>query len=481
MKALKLIVVLSILGALAVSCAPQVVKETVVVEKPVEKVVKETVVVEKSVEKVVKETVVVEKSVEKVVTPTPEPAFDWRRYAGTKINVMFTTNLMGEYLESRVPDFEAATGIEVDFQLVEPGAMRDKQGVEFAAGSSSIDVWHTFLPQEGLKYYRAGWYEFVEPYLENPQLTPPDYDVADYGDFPLGRIEGHLVGIPMYSETNGLFYNKELLEGAGLEVPETMDEMKAAAAKVYDPDNEIYGFVSRGFSYYNTSTMCQVFFSMGAEWLDADGNANLDSPEAVAALEFYAGMMRDYGPPAPETLDFFRPADLFAAGKSLFYTDAPGMLARLTDPEGSQIVGKFDVARWPAGPGGSVANLGGWIMCIGKFSENKEAAWYYVAWHTSKAEALGVCVNTGIGPARKSVLDSPAYRAYVAKQVPGLLDAISNALENGRSDVYPPVEVAAEGRQLWGDAIVAVMTGTDAQEAAEEANRKFQAILDTER
>ena len=57
-------------GMVLAACAPQVVKETVVVEKekivekPVEKVVKETIIVEgtpKVVEKVVKETVVVEK------------------------------------------------------------------------------------------------------------------------------------------------------------------------------------------------------------------------------------------------------------------------------------------------------------------------------------------------------------------------------------------------------------------------------------
>jgi len=55
---------LVIIASLVVSCAPKVVKETVVVEK----------VVEKPVEKVVKETVVVEKPVEKVVTATPLPA-----------------------------------------------------------------------------------------------------------------------------------------------------------------------------------------------------------------------------------------------------------------------------------------------------------------------------------------------------------------------------------------------------------------------
>jgi len=53
--------------AVLAACQPQIVKETVIVEKPVDKIVKETVVVEKPVEKVVKETVVVEKVVKETV------------------------------------------------------------------------------------------------------------------------------------------------------------------------------------------------------------------------------------------------------------------------------------------------------------------------------------------------------------------------------------------------------------------------------
>jgi peptide/nickel transport system substrate-binding protein len=65
-------------GAALVACQPKtvIVKETVEVEKEVEKVVEQTVVVEKEVEKVVEKTVVVEKEkvVEKVVTPTALPS-----------------------------------------------------------------------------------------------------------------------------------------------------------------------------------------------------------------------------------------------------------------------------------------------------------------------------------------------------------------------------------------------------------------------
>ena len=65
-KMLELMAVVVVLALVLGACAPQVVKETVVVEKAVEKVVKETVVVTE--EKVVKETVVVTE--EKVVKET---------------------------------------------------------------------------------------------------------------------------------------------------------------------------------------------------------------------------------------------------------------------------------------------------------------------------------------------------------------------------------------------------------------------------
>ena len=66
-----------LIAALLASCAtptPQIIKETVVVEKPVEKVVQQTVVVEK--EKVVKETVVVKE------TQVVEKRESSRRHAG---------------------------------------------------------------------------------------------------------------------------------------------------------------------------------------------------------------------------------------------------------------------------------------------------------------------------------------------------------------------------------------------------------------
>ena len=74
---LSLLVVLAMLLTACATPTPQIIQQTVVVEKPVEKVVQQTVVVEKPVEKVVQQTVVVKETqvVEKqvVATPTPGP------------------------------------------------------------------------------------------------------------------------------------------------------------------------------------------------------------------------------------------------------------------------------------------------------------------------------------------------------------------------------------------------------------------------
>jgi multiple sugar transport system substrate-binding protein len=417
------------------------------------------------------------------VPPTavpPPPAFDWKKYAGTKITALFTQNQQGNHLQTRVADFVSATGIDVDFQIIDTGAMRDMQAVQFAAGASDIDVWHTFPPQEGLKYSRAGWYEPIQPYLDNPALVAPDYDPADFGNFGYAVIQGELVGIPMWIEFNPLYYNKEILEQAGVGVPQTMDEMEEAAKKIHSPAKEIYGFATRGSSYLNTSPMTSVFFSMGGEWLTPDGKASLNSPEAIAALDWYGRMLRLYGPPSPETLDYARASDLFANGKVAFHTDSPSFIGTFIDPTKSKVVGKFDVVKWPAGPAGSVSYIGGWAACIGKFSKNKEAAWYYVMWNTSKEASFLMSKVAGMPSSRQSVAQLPEYKEFWNQKVPGLLAVAEHALKTGRPDMYPPVEVAAEGRQLWGDAIVEVILGRDAKAAAETANQKFQALLDRE-
>src|SRR5690606_10370249 len=67
---------------------------------------------------------------------------------------------------------------------------------------------------------------------------------AQYFEGPLNSVswDGKLFGLPKYTDTIGVFYNKELIAKAGItEPPKTWEEFTAYAEKLTDPANNVYG------------------------------------------------------------------------------------------------------------------------------------------------------------------------------------------------------------------------------------------------
>lgn len=75
-------------------------------------------------------------------------------------------------------------------------------------------------------------------------------DPENYFEGPLNSVmwEGRMYGIPKYTDTIGVFYNKAMLEAAGVEPPRTWAEFEAAAEALTDPEAGVYGatFSARG-------------------------------------------------------------------------------------------------------------------------------------------------------------------------------------------------------------------------------------------
>ena len=67
---------------------------------------------------------------------------------------------------------------------------------------------------------------------------------AEYFQGPLNSVtwDGKLFGVPKYTDTIGIFYNKDLFAKAGLtEPPTTWEEVAEYAEKLTDPANSVYG------------------------------------------------------------------------------------------------------------------------------------------------------------------------------------------------------------------------------------------------
>jgi multiple sugar transport system substrate-binding protein len=102
--------------------------------------------------------------------------------------------------------------------------------------------------------------------------------------------------VPMYNMTMHMWYRPSVLEAAGVAVPTTWDEWKAAAEKL-TVDGQYGMGLPANKQLYTDQTVYSVMLNGGAsEIYNEDGSLRFDNAETVAAYDFYKSMLA-YSPP----------------------------------------------------------------------------------------------------------------------------------------------------------------------------------------
>ena len=289
-------------------------------------------------------------------------------------------------------------------------------------------------------------------------------------------VKGQPVNNIVYSAQAQLLHiRKDLFAKYHVKIPTTMAELEDAAKKLTIKDKsgniEIYGFLSRGWGRLTTASFATYLWNFGGSWIkNVNGRreANIDSPEAVKALEFYGRMIRDYAPKAALNNRPNANGNMFAAGKAAMLSELSYYIYQFEDPKRSRVAGKVATILVPRGPAGSYPNLPTTSFAISPFSKKKEAAWLFIAWMTGKEHML-VGQKNGAPMCRKSVWTDPSYKA----PVPSWGEASRIALDYGIAIAKPQTVAISEMRDAIGEAInVAIRDGSH---AAVEAAAKKQA------
>jgi len=402
------------------------------------------------------------------------PAVGDMPYAGTTLRLVGANHPWQEAITPLLADFEAATGIKVNFEAYGEDQLNQKLTTEFTAGGSDIDVFMQRPLQEARVMLMNGWYEDL-----TDCVADPDFDFADFAEGAVGTttVNGVLTGVPIVTEQEVLYYRKDLLEAAGIAVPTTLDELKAAAEALTDKENEMYGFVARGQRSPLVTQFSSFLYSSGGDWFDAERQATINTPEALAAIDLYGTLLREYGPPGVLNMSWPQAVAIFAQGNAALYTDASSIYANMLDPEKSTVADKTGVAKFPAGPAGSIMyNVTSWGLAMPSSSQNKEAACEFIKWATSKAIVTKTQGEGTVPGARKSVWADPAGTASFPAD---WVEAVA-ASADGRGYDRPLVTAVTEARDIIGGAVVTSIEGGDFTTAANDANAQFQALLDGE-
>ena len=392
------------------------------------------------------------------------------------IRVTVANHVWTDVMKEKIKDFEKESGLKVELTQLGEDQLSDQYNVKLNAGSEDLDVMMYRPLQEGKLFAQNGYMADISDLVKGNAEW-------DWSDFQAGPVEtttfdGKVVGVPIITEREVLYYRTDLLEKSGLSVPTTLEELEAAAKKINEDNPDVAGFVARTARSAAVTQFSSFLFSQGGEFISAEGKSAIGTPEALSAYELYGRLINQYGPPNVSTdMSWSEAMAIFTQGGAAFYTEADSLYKNATDPANSKISDTVSFAPFPAGTAGSKPyNIPSWGLAISEFSKQKEDSWKFIEWATSPEMVLEM-QRAGVPGPRNSVWADPAG---IETYPPALAEAIAISAKNGVGQDRPLVINVPEAREIVGEPLVVGITGGDVAASLKDADAKFQAFLDDE-
>jgi len=399
----------------------------------------------------------------------------------TEITVATVNNGDMIRMQGLMDDFYAKNpDIKVNWVTLEENVLRQKVTTDIASKGGQFDVL-TIGTYEVPIWGKQGW-------LVSLDDLPEDYNRADLLPAIAGglTVDGHLYASPFYGESSMVMYRKDLMDAAGLTMPEapTWTDIEKAAAAMTDKSKEQYGICLRGKAGWgeNMAFLTAMSNSFGAKWFDMDWKPQFDQKPWADTLAFYLHLMNDYGPPGASNNGFNENLALMQQGHCGMWIDATVAASFVTGKD-STVADKMAFALAPDNGLGKRGNwLWAWSLAIPAGTQKEAAAKKFIDWATNPAYLELVASKEGwanVPPGtRTSLYANPEYaKVPFAKMT---LDSI-----NAADPTHPTVDevpyvgvqfvaipefagIATEVGQQFSAALAGTTTAADALAAAQE-------------
>lgn len=354
-----------------------------------------------------------------------------KKYEGQSIIVPVMSGDFEKAVNDVVPIFEKLTGAKVVIESVPGEQFTDKLQLDLN-NTKRYDV--VLAPIAFLHSFAAsGKIEPLQAVID--QYAGKSYDTSDF--IPslfttYGMYNDKLYAIPYKPDVELLFYRKDLFEDAAnkaafkekygreLEVPKTNEELMEVAAfftKSLNSSSPVdYG--------YSTNMMkgCTrlLYINRGGDDVE-NGKPNMNNQAGVDALNRVLELEK-YAPKEWMQMGWDEANQFFANGNAAMMEQWPG-LWNTCQADGSKVKDKVGVAVAP----GATPVLGGWGVGISAGSKNKELAWKFVEFMTSKDGELLKIENT-MDPCRTS-----SYAIEEVNKSSALYEALMESLKYAKT------------------------------------------------
>src|SRR5215212_3697864 len=346
------------------------------------------------------------------------------------INVLMVNNPQMVDLQQLTADnFTAETGIEVNFTVLPENDVRDKISQEFSSQAGQYDV-ATLSNFEIPIYARSEWIAPLDDYV----AADPEFDQSDIlGPLTesLSGDDGKLYGEPFYGESSFLMYRKDILDGAGIQMPDnpTWQEVADIAAEVDGAEPGMAGICLRGQPGWGQvfAPLTTVVNTFGGTWFEEDWQAGVDSKEFREATQFYVDLVREHGEVGAPQAGFTECLNNLIQGNAAMWYDATSAAGSL-EADDSPVKGKIGYVAAPVVETDSSGWLYAWSWSIQQASQKKDAAWQFISWASSREyeELVGNELGWSRVPAgkRASTYENTDYLAVASAFAEPTLSAI---------------------------------------------------------
>ncbi|WP_109508081.1 extracellular solute-binding protein [Nocardioides speluncae] len=281
-------------------------------------------------------------------------------------------------------------------------------------------------------------------------------------------IEGKTYAVPYYAGSTYVFYRKDLLKQANLEVPTTMEEFvdAAVALKKKSGEKDFSGYWLPGQDWRDGAAF---LWNAGGDFAAQDGDewsGTLSTPESLEGLDTYQKLFTEASG-APADANEEDPVTPFCAGNIGMMSRPGWVYGMLTDPKSgcpdlAKQVGVFALPGTDGQP--APVLLGGSDIAVSAKSPNQDLARKAVALMLSE-DYQGILAQNGLTPAKESLTsllgDDEFAQATIA--------AASNAKLTPAAANWAVVE----GTRVLEDLFSQIAQGGDVEDLAADADERI--------
>ncbi|WP_394920487.1 ABC transporter substrate-binding protein [uncultured Robinsoniella sp.] len=302
-----------------------------------------------------------------------------------------------------------------------------------------------------------------------------------------GEKDGSCYSLPLYSHAQVMWYRKDLLKEAGLEVPKTWKEFAEAAKAL--TKNGVYGcsFPCGSNDLMGTRFLNFYVRSEGGSLLTDDLKADLTSDLAIDGINYWLDIYKNCSPKDSVNYAVLDQATLFYQGKTAFDFNS-GFQIGGVETNSPDLSDQIDCAMLPKinaddpDYGAETSNI---PMVVWQNSEHPEICKAFIKKLYDKDTYMKFLEATPVGmlPSITGISDTPEYQKNeTVKKFSNAVDVITKTMDMGTAIGFekgPSVEaglLTSQGiiESMFQDIIT---NGTDVKKAAKTAEDKLNEVF----